>query len=168
MTIRRFKTESNGEWAGRGVQEVVQHHSAGRTCNISKEHSEEELRSIDRFHKAKDWGLGARAPKIVYHYAYDLLGNVWIINDPNDLTWHTKGHNEYTVGVVALFNGEEYKPTAAEEKRILRSIRKIHNRLFKKYHLYPYDWNPHKHYNPTACCGKYLIPILDKFRKKEV
>lgn len=158
--IKNIDLKRSFQWRKRGITNVVLHHSAGVVCNISKEHSEKVLLEINAVHQRKDWGGGAKAPSIVYHFATDLRGGMWMLNKPKYFTWHAGKANPYTIGVVVLGNFEEYKPTEKEQANIKRSLGYLAMIFRWRYGVGIKDWMPHKSVSATKCCGKHLIDLF--------
>ena len=168
--MKMFWHWKQGAWFKRTqrLSTVVVHHTAGRTIcgGYSTKATKLELRSIDRQHKEKDWGDGYRAPSIVYHFAVDLSGRVFICNNPNRHTWHAGSQkvNAEAVSVVVLGNFDIYDMSNEEKQNVLRAFDEILERLRRNYGLHKDDWIGHGDVKATRCPGSGLSRLLDHWK----
>lgn len=159
--------EKNGKWAERGIRRVVLHHTAGKLGNKSRAASEKILKEIDAYHKSKDWGAGAKAPGIAYHFAMDLLGNVWLLNHPKHRTWHAGVANDDSIGVVILGNFQDHIPSRAEVMTLKKSLDRVYNWIFWRYFIPRKNWLAHRDVAKTECCGDYLYFMLHDWKNRK-
>lgn len=165
--IYNFKHEKTGDWLRRGVVKIVLHHLGDdQLANEDKFKTLTILHNVDRYHKAKDWD-GYKAPSIVYHYAIDLKGRIYKLNDDDRMTWHAGYANDFSLGVVVLGNFEKHKPTRAEAREIMFALDTLQKRFFERYKLMKTDWVSHSVYRNTKCCGKYLKKLLEEWQKED-
>lgn len=155
-----IKVNQNPSW-GRRITNIVVHWPGvkGFTGNTTQKESINVLNKIDKFHKSKDWGGGARAPRITYHYAVDLRGRIFQMNDENSRTWHAGDANGYSIGVLVLY-GTDHSITKEEERNISHAFDYLARKFYKKYGIKKRDWKPHSHFKNTQCCGDQLRSIL--------
>lgn len=165
--IQWYPHKKNGDWLRRGVVKIVLHHLGDTLlANGDEEKTLFILDRTDQYHKFKDWD-GYKAPCIAYHYAIDLKGRIFQLNEDDRITWHAGYANDFSLGVVVLGNFEEYKPTRGEEKNIMFALDTLQKRFFERYKLMKTDWVPHSTYKETLCCGKYLKTILEEWQKED-
>ena len=164
--IHRLRHEKNGKWMKR-IQKIVLHHTAGQVPTNRREVLD-ILVSINIHHKNKDWGGGAIAPSITYHYAIEPnSGRIWQLNDDNDVTWHAGMANAHGLGVVVLGNFERYSLTTKQKAKIEEALDDLQKDFYGKYKITKKDWEPHSSFSDTLCCGKFLKELLDEWKIKK-
>lgn len=115
---------------------ITFHHTAG-----SKKQS---MSSIAAYH-VEQRGY----PEIAYHIAINEDGDVHLLNEIEEITWHDSGENTRSIGVVFVGNYEEYKPSDA----MIDSGKIIAEWLCENYNIK--GIRAHRDTSPTLCCGKY-------------
>jgi len=158
--------EKNGKWTERGIRSIVLHHTAGKVSKTQTE-SIKIIRAINEEHKRRDWGGGAKAPSITYHFAMDLLGNIWLLNHPKYKTWHAGVANDVSIGVVVLGNFQEHIPSDEETEIIKKSLNEIQRWIFWRYFIPRRNWIAHRDVKKTECCGDYLYFILQDWKNRK-
>jgi hypothetical protein len=88
-----------------------------------------------------------RGYSIGYSYAIDQVGVCWELRGE---TWQpaaTKGHNQHTVAILCLVNGQDplTQPALERARRLIAELRRIAGRTL--------TIHPHKFYAPTSCPG---------------
>jgi hypothetical protein len=106
------------------------------------------LESIRRAHRGKPqpWG------DIGYHFAVDRAGNVWECRPLTYQGAHVKDYNEHNVGVLALGNFDEQRPT----ERQLNALRRHVRVLMDTYEVSVSRLRTHQEWAATACPGRSL------------
>ncbi|MHC4990151.1 MAG: peptidoglycan recognition protein family protein [Planctomycetota bacterium] len=130
------------------VRYVTIHHSAGPVFHATDQGSTAaHLESIRRYHHGtRGWG------DIGYHFAVDRAGRVW---ECRPLHWqgaHVRDHNLRNVGLVALGNFDEQRPTNAQ----LVSLQTHARWLMHHYRVPATRLRTHQEWAPTACPGRYV------------
>ena len=164
-SIRVLQFPSQGQWEHRGVEKIILHHSAtSSTGNGTIAGSEAILRSIYRTHIQRDWGNGAKAPNIAYHYAMDIWGRIWRLNPERCITWHAGYVNPWALGIVVLGNFENRSLSFPERKALADGWDFLQDRFHTRYKIKKSDWQPHSAVASTSCCGRYLRQALDQWK----
>lgn len=120
---------------------IVIHHTAS-----SKTQS---LETIAKFHVEKrGW------PEIAYHIAINDDGDIYLLNDIEEKTYHNSEDNTNTIGVVAVGNYEDYEPS----EELIESIEAVTDALCLSLKIK--GIKGHRDYKSTACPGNYLYKEL--------
>lgn len=121
--------------------EVRIHHTAGS--------DEQSLESIAKFHvEQRGWA------EIAYHIAIDKYGNVNLLNNIDEITYHDSGTNSKAIGIVLIGNYEVNKPT----KEMINSVKMVVDVLCQELNIVKV--NGHRDTSPTLCPGKYAYNEL--------
>lgn len=120
---------------------IVIHHTAS-----SKTQS---LETIAKFHvETRGW------PEIAYHVAVNEDGDVYLLNDIEEKTYHNSADNTNTIGIVAVGNYENYEPS----EDLINSIEAVTDALCLTLKIK--GIKGHRDYKNTLCPGKYLYDEL--------
>ena len=142
------------------VLQVVVHHSASVFYPAGKDKTLAEIDNITVYHRQKDWGNGAKAPSIAYHFVIDPIGRMFLVNPPESITWHAREANPVSLGVLVLGNYEEQKPSILVKRALVRL-----QKLVQVFYGIPADyWFSHDEVQKakTLCCGRFLREIIKK------
>lgn len=120
---------------------IVIHHTAS-----SKTQS---LETIAKFHVEKrGW------PEIAYHVAINDAGDIYLLNDIEEKTYHNSVDNTNTIGIVAVGNYEKDQPS----EELLNSIEAVTDALCLTLKIKAIKG--HRDYKNTLCPGKNLYNPL--------
>lgn len=120
---------------------IVIHHTAG-----SKSQS---LETIAKFHVEKrGW------PEIAYHIAINESGDVFLLNNIEEKTYHNSADNTNTIGIVAVGNYQNYEPS----QELINSIQAVTDALCLTLKIK--GIKGHRDYKSTLCPGEYLYNEL--------
>jgi len=160
--IYKYKTPVN--WSKRSVNQlrhIVVHHSAYAQDNQS---SDSRLRALMAGHTRQGWaGLS-------YHYAIMRDGQIYQLNNDDDLTW-TDSHNTYSLSI--LVDGYFHTPKNEEPSQAqLDSLHYLSHTLRNKYNIMGNWLLAHRDIAnlygvaSTACCGDLLYKHLQTIKFK--
>ena len=131
--------------------------------------SEASLENVNNYHINPNHISDRGCPHICYHYGIRKNGAVAQMNAHNHLTWHCRGQNTVSIGVVLCgnFNGTGFnlgtsEPTNAQ----LKSLKALFNHLCQKLDLQPGDVYGHYHFGKPACPGQTVQNLIEGFRDK--
>ena len=102
------------------------------------------------------------APHFSYHYGIDLDGTVYKANSHSSTTWHTKGQNSCSVGIMVAgdFSGDTHKgklePTDIQKK----NLQKLLDHLILELSLADKDIYGHCDFGKPACPGTELYQLI--------
>ena len=108
------------------------------------------------------------APHIAYHYGLDKEGNVFQLNNLSYTTWHVKGQNTISLGIMLLgdftgptYDGVDQKPT----RKQLVNLEKLLNYLVEKEDLNvtKTDVYGHNAFNKPNCPGIVLGAFIEEY-----
>lgn len=120
---------------------IVIHHTAS-----SKTQS---LETIAKFHvETRGW------PEIAYHVAINEAGDVYLLNDIEEKTYHNSADNTNTIGIVAVGNYENDEPS----EDLINSIEAVTDALCLTLKIK--GIKGHRDYKKTLCPGKHLYEEL--------
>ncbi len=147
----------------RGVNRITLHHAGGTpvyfadTATVAR-----YLESIRRGHVGRGWA------DIGYHYAIDRAGRVWETRPIVYQGAHVKDQNEHNIGVLVMGNFDKQSPSQAQ----VVTMQKFVAELRRKYKVTASpsvrrsNVRTHQEWNPTACPGKRLQPIIAGIRNR--
>jgi len=138
----------------RKITEIIVHHTASdRDTTTAK--------AVDRYHRDKDWGGGARAAKsslgwyITYHYFIEASGRVIQCAKDSEIRWHAAAQNPYSLGICLagwFDDGHDTKPTDAQ----VQALKSLLNGKSKEYGITKAHINPHRKFARKSCYGYHL------------
>ena len=111
-------------------------------------------------------------PHIAYHMAIGKDGRIFLCNNFDDVTWHTKGQNTsgFAICVLGNFNGTGYNkggnPSKEQEEKLTEILKKLIIN-FSSFNLLSFSGKNiygHYHFGKPACPGKILSGIVESFR----
>jgi len=121
----------------------------------------EILESIRDTHIKNGW------PGLAYHFIVLKNGNIYQINNFEDVTWHDT-HNYDSIGVcVHGYFHPEYNETPTKEQ--LTSLDYLLDQLCTQHPEFPADFDDvkgHRERSSTACPGDLLFPKVVDYRTK--
>ena len=91
-----------------------------------------------------------------YHFAVDRAGNVWQARPLQFQGAHVKDHNEGNIGIVALGNFEQQRPTQAQVEAVHRHARE----MMVTFNVPPSRLRTHQEWAATACPGRHMQRVL--------
>lgn len=157
-----YPIDKNGSWTKR-IQDLVVHHTATVYNGTTIEDMKREIDKFNRIHKEKDWGGGARAASVTYHYFVDPMGRVLQVNNDNEITWHAQEANPTSIAICVLGNYETQEPTMG----LQYGLRDLVNHLAEKHGLSVQDdlfWHNEVQQAATLCCGRNLQRLIQYIR----
>lgn len=138
------------------IEYLVVHHTASNASPATH-----QFDPVNTFHKNKDWGGGAKAPKsslgfyVQYHHFIEMDGTDRQVANYNELRWHAGAINNKALGICMAGNFDAQMPTEAQ-KMALRS------RLLKLQAQFAVPLQkvvPHRFFMPKTCYGKNLSDV---------
>lgn len=153
--------QSNGNLDPKKIEILVVHHEA--VYAPARYNTMERIINDARYQIAKGFGHYS------YHYTIDNVGDIYLCVPESEINYHAGNLpvNKKSLAVVLQGNFEIQKPTEAQKI----ALGELCDYLFTKRPDLPKLLRPglknHKEVrlNPTACPGRYLIPIVDKLKK---
>ena len=133
---------------------LIVHHSA-----TSRDSTRVE--AVNRYHRDKDWGGGARHPKsslgwyVAYHYFIEGDGTVTKCANDDELRWHAGNRNGDSLGICMagrFDKGYDLAPSEAQKNALQKLL--IEKSL--KYKLKPEQIVPHRKFANKTCYGNNL------------
>ena len=162
--IQIYKPARSKEWTNRrkleDILQVVVHHSASKFYPGRRAKTLAEIDKITAYHRQKDWGGGAKAPSMAYHFVVDPIGRIFQVNPPESVIWHAREANVTSLGVLVLGNYEDQKPSILVRRALIRLQKLVHI-----FYGIPADyWFSHDEVQKakTLCCGRFLREIIKK------
>ncbi|WP_159520467.1 peptidoglycan recognition protein family protein [Sunxiuqinia indica] len=106
-------------------------------------------------------------PHICYHYAIRKNGEIVQTNELSDITWHCKGQNTSSVGIMVVgnFSGPGYDMGTSEPTpEQMQSVEELVDFLLESLGLDNADLFGHYHFGKPACPGYVLQEWIEKKR----
>ncbi len=150
----------NREWYQRDTSEIkfiTVHHTAGRETGTD----DQILTALMRGHINQGW------PGLAYHFVILKNGNIYQINNFEDVTWHdTVNWDSIGICLPGYFHSPyNEKPTGEQ----LKSLRWLLDQLSTQHPEFPADQSKvlgHRERSSTACPGDNLIGYVQDYRNK--
>ena len=139
------------------------HHSAKSFSYGSRSATLREIDRIAKAHQRRNWGDGAKAPTIAYHFVIDRIGRIFRVNELSSITWHAREANPYSVGVLALGDYEMQKPTILTRRAIWRLMKEVG--IFLGLGVDCWTWHDAAQKVGTRCCGRNLIQLIKRLQE---
>ena len=105
------------------------------------------------------------APHIAYHYAIDRDGKVLWCNSHTDVTWHCRGENTRSIGVIVCGDfdyeghvGADSKPTRLQMKNLKALLRTLKTQL----ELTDMNIYGHNEFGKTSCPGTHIQDFINE------
>lgn len=179
--IKELPWHPTKRWARRGIDQInmiIVHQAA-----IKASGAVDFLNQINTLHitptkdKNKDGKLDnwernhlsdTGAPHIAYTFVIERSGKVVQTNPVSDITWHCKGFNTQSIGVLVAGNfdgphwiGDEI-PTSAQ----VRNLKRLLNILKKRYNIEIENIKGHGELNEMkeACPGYIITDVIKNYR----
>lgn len=168
------KPKKNKRWGRRrlkDIQGLVVHQSA-----MPGEHDRDELEAIARYHSGPNHISSTGAPGMCYTWAIDKVGNVYLCNDPQAITWSqgggvnpfpgTKNNTNFmSVCILGDFSGPSYRgrdiePTEAQ----LDALKALWRGLSRYYEMDSHMLLTHAMFGKENCPGRTLAFEVHKLR----
>lgn len=147
MDSTRSQIRTNEEITG-----IVIHHDA--ILNKENETTEERISAIAKFHReTRGWH------SIAYHYFINSNGEIYQLNNLNEVAPHTENFNRENIGICLAGNFDFIKPTFRQECALIELV----DRLQKQFNIKFENVKRHCDLNQTSCPGKLFE--FEQFKK---
>ncbi len=113
-------------------------------------------------------------PHFCYHVAIDDDGTIYWCNEFTDVTWHVRGYNTESIGIVLIgsfdgptFKGKDGKPTDAQINSLIKVLNSIILNLFELKKIKKEDVFGHTNLDPISkenCPGTIIMQILQQWK----
>ncbi len=133
---------------------IIVHHTASARDTTT-------VQAVDRYHRDKDWGGGARIPKsslgwyVAYHYFIEVTGAVTQCADDSEIRWHAAERNIDSLGICLagwFDDGHDTLPTPAQVK----SLTELLKFKSKQYSIPASQIYPHRKFANKTCYGLHM------------
>ncbi len=108
-------------------------------------------------------------PGVCYTLAIDHSGNVFLLNKYDDMTWHCKGFNSFSLGFVVMgnYSGPSFEGKDHLNEKQMCAIIKLMDYLKEEYVLEKKDFFGHGeiNINKENCPGNEIMEIIEFWRK---
>jgi hypothetical protein len=159
----QLETNPNGGPATRAAKHGAVIHYNGPAVNRP---GRDQLTIDASYHVHKDWssnGSGAYGDGIMYHYAVDEAGVIYLMRDPDAVLWHcgywgTPGNADGTAIQVTI--GEGQNATAPQLARLIRLVDALRERDGFALEMV----KGHQEVNPTSCPGSLMADFVYPYR----
>ena len=109
------------------------------------------------------------APHFAYHFGIRKNGEVCQCNSYEDITWHAKGQNVVSVGVMLVGDFKGYNhPGGDPTSEQMDSLAQLVSRLQKEFSLDNQAVYGHYHFGKLACPGDTVRRWLQKLRGEDI
>ena len=129
-----------------------------------------DARAVNEYHRCYDprgISYGRNWPRIAYHYVIEKDGTIEQVNDLTDVTWHCRGQNTHSIGIMLVgnfagpgHNGSE--PTAAQG----RAFFALAEHLMETLGLGPDAFFGHCDFRKPACPGTTAYSWVQRLQNK--
>ena len=135
---------------------------------LHQELGDGDAAAVNEYHRRYDprgSAYGRNWPRIAYHFVLEKSGAVEQVNALTDVTWHCRGQNTHSIGIMLVgnFAGPDHdggEPTAAQE----RAFFALAEHLMKTQGLGPDAFYGHADLGKPACPGYAAYSWIEKLR----
>ena len=137
---------------------------------IHQELGNSPVKNVNNYHitPSSENHLSVRgAPHFAYHFGIEKDGTIIQANETNQVTWHTRGQNQISLGcmLVGDFDGPKHKGTSnptKEQKDSLEFLIETLIALFPK--INENSIFGHCDFGKPACPGYEIMEIVNKYK----
>lgn len=134
---------------------TIHHQGAGVFKDTTQDSVIAQINSVCEGHRSLKYG------DIGYHFIVDYAGRLWEARSIIHEGAHVSRENEHNIGIMALGNCQEQKPSKEQMATVLRIVDLLqHNSGVKPSRIYG-----HLDIGSTICPGRYLYPAVVQSRK---
>jgi len=134
---------------------------------VHQELAEGDTLAVHNYHtnKASHLRQGG-APKIAYHYTIEKSGTVYSVNEHEDVVWHCKGQNIYSIGIMMCgdFDGYNHIGKSKPTEKQLVSLSKLLDVLTKELNLPKTSVCCHSDFGKPVCPGYIVENHIKKYK----
>ena len=124
--------------------------------------------AVNEYHRRCDPrgpAYGRNWPRIAYHYVIEKDGTIELVNGPTDVTWHCRGQNTRSIGIMLVgdFAGPGHpggEPTAAQE----RAFFALAGQMMETLSLPTTGFFCHADFGKAGCPGNTAYGWIEKLR----
>jgi N-acetyl-anhydromuramyl-L-alanine amidase AmpD len=157
------------------IKNIVIHQS----MSYYKQYSTKDIEGVNNYHitPSNDNHISKTGcPHICYTFVIDDDGKTYQCNEYKHITWHCKGHNIDSLGILILgdfdgpsYNGKYEKPTQEQMESLYLLLnymidQKFYRQIDKK-HIFGHT---ELQANKENCPGNYLMKFVDQYRTKSI
>ena len=180
--INKLPTHPTKTWGRRTLDRIdtlIVHQAATKATG-----SNNYIESIARYHttptsdrnkngKIDAWErnhLSAEgAPGICYHFVISRSGKIFQCNKLSNVTWHAKGWNTRSIGVLICgdFAGPTWEGSELPTPAQVRNLKRLLASLQKKYNIEIENVKGHCEVDPNhkpSCPGNILLEVIKTYR----
>lgn len=105
-------------------------------------------------------------PMIAYHYTIEKDGTTYLVNKHTDITWHTKGQNTVSLGIMLCgdFNGSTHVGKTDPTDEQMYSLEKLLDMLTKRFNILREEVYGHSNFGKIACPGYVVEQFIKEYR----
>lgn len=134
---------------------------------IHQELGDSDIEAVNEYHTNPNHISPRGCPHFCYHYGIESNGEIIQANEINDATWHVKGKNTVSIGIMLVGNFNGVGHTLGREgpnKKQLDSLKWLVEKLQKEFKLSNTDVFGHYHFGKPACPGFALSEWIEQHR----
>ena len=123
--------------------------------------------AIHKYHTGPDSHLkSGGAPRIAYHYTIEKDGTVFKVNSIEDVTWHCRGQNIESIGILMLgnFTGPTYIGKSEPTPEQLKSLGLLLDHLRDTLKFSNKDVFGHCDFGKENCPGNKIMARVKRYR----
>ena len=134
---------------------------------IHQELGNSPVKNVNNYHISPNHISPKGCPHFCYHFGIEENGKVIQANEFSHITWHTKGQNSVSIGIMLVgdFAGPGHNTETVEPKpEQIKSLKELITSLQKDFNLTNQDVFGHYHYGKPACPGFIIQEEIEKIR----
>jgi N-acetyl-anhydromuramyl-L-alanine amidase AmpD len=161
--VQKLPWHQTRRWNTRSLQKV-------NKIIVHQTLSEGTIEGVNNYHIKPNHISSRGCPHICYHYGIRKNGEVVKMNEHNHVTWHCRGQNTASIGIMLCgnFNGTGYTLGTSEPSSTqLIHLNKLLKHLCQELNLKPQDVYGHYHFGKPACPGHILQGEVENFRGEQ-
>jgi len=163
--IKELPWHAERVWRKRAVSEI-------NKIILHQELGESSVENVNAYHTSvspQNHITPKGCPHICYHYAIRKNGEIVQTNELSDITWHCKGQNQHSLGIMLVgnFSGPGYDlGTSEPTPEQISSTEELINFLLESLHLTNTDVFGHYYFGKPACPGNKMQEWIENKRNQ--
>jgi N-acetyl-anhydromuramyl-L-alanine amidase AmpD len=136
---------------------------------VHQELGEGTIENVNRYHVQPNHISPKGCPHFCYHYGIRKSGEIVQVNELSHVTWHTKGQNSVSIGIMLVGNfagpGHDVGTTKPTDEQMI-SLEQLVEYLKEAFKLTNPDVFGHYHFGKPACPGYIVQEWIENYRNK--
>ncbi len=147
-------------WSARSLDKI-------KKIIVHQELGESNVEGVNQYHIGPNHVSPRGCPHFCYHFGIEKDGSIVQANELSSITWHTKGYNTESVGIMLVgnFNGTGYAlGKEGPSQQQMDALQWLVDWLQKALNLSNQEVYGHYHFGKPACPGYVVSRWIENYR----